>query len=156
MMSSHRIAAAGPGDLDDLVPLFDAYRVFYRQPSDPLRARDFLAARLRDGESVVLLARDNDSGEALGFVQLYPSFSSVRMQTLWILNDLFVAPAARRRGIGRALLAAARAHGEHSGAIRLTLSTAADNTRAQALYADTGWVRESDWFYLLPLDAAPA
>src|SRR5207302_1364805 len=69
----------------------------------------------------------------LGFVQLYPSFSSAAARRIWILNDLFVAPAARRRGIGRALLQAARDHGVATGAKRLVLSTAASNREARAV-----------------------
>ena len=86
-------------DLDALVPLFDGYRVFYAQPSDPALARRFLDERLRRDESVILIARDDgdESGAALGFTQLYPMFSSVRAARTWILNDLFVAPAARPR-----------------------------------------------------------
>lgn len=150
-MTAFSITRATIADLDDIAPLFDAYRVFYEQPSDPPLARNFIDTRLRREESVILIARATESGEALGFTQLYPSFSSVRAAPLWILNDLFVTPSARGRGVGRALLDAARQHGVDTGAIRLTLSTAADNTTAQALYASHGWQLESDWYYMLPL-----
>ncbi|MFV1979747.1 MAG: hypothetical protein ACC655_01210, partial [Rhodothermia bacterium] len=80
------IVEVGPDDLDVLVPLFDAYRVFYEQPSDPERARTFLTARMRMGESTIFLA--GLDGEPAGFVQLYPSFSSVSTARIWILNDL--------------------------------------------------------------------
>src|SRR5437764_9426589 len=108
-------------DLDILVPLFDQYRQFYRQPSDPDGAHRFLRERLERSQSVILLAFDNTT--AIGFTQLYPSFSSGAMAPIFILNDLFVAPAARRRGAGSALLQAAAQHGRHIGAIRLVLST---------------------------------
>ncbi len=86
---------AGLVHLDVLTGLFDAYRQFYGQEPDLLGARRFLEARLRGGDSVVLLAFDA-TGAGVGFVQLYPSFSSVAMKPIWILNDLFVAPEARR------------------------------------------------------------
>src|SRR5262252_8860136 len=87
-----------PGQVELVVPLFDAYRRFYGQPPDPDGARRFLAERLGRGESVIYAVVED--GRALGFTQLYPSFSSVSMKPIWILNDLFVTEEARRRGSG--------------------------------------------------------
>lgn len=144
------IRRAGPADLDTLAPLFDAYRVFYAQPSDLERARAFLHERLTRGESVALLA-ELDAAPA-GFTQLYPTFSSVSAARVWVLNDLFVAGSARRRGVAQALLAAAAEFAGHDGAIRLELETAPDNHGAQALYEATGWRRYDDTLrYHLPL-----
>src|SRR5579871_4383344 len=84
------------GDLELLVPLFDAYRQFYRQPSDPERARRFLSEHFEHRSSVIFLAFQ--SGVAIGFTQLYPSFSSLSMARTFILNDLFVSPERNRRG----------------------------------------------------------
>lgn len=125
-------------DLDTLMPLFDAYRAFYEQPIDSARSRAFLQARLSRDESVVFLARLED-GTAAGFTQLYRMFSSVRIARVWVLNDLFVAPDARRHGVARALLDAAAAFARDDGAIRLELETTPDNAPAQALYRDAGW-----------------
>jgi ribosomal protein S18 acetylase RimI-like enzyme len=135
------IRPATRADLTALAPLFDAYRVFYAQPSDLARARDFLSERFEHGDSALLLATDD--GLAAGFVQLYPMFSSVRTRRLWILNDLFVASDARRHGVARALLDAARAFAHERGALRLELETTRDNAHAQALYRSAGW-REYD------------
>jgi ribosomal protein S18 acetylase RimI-like enzyme len=128
-------------DLDALVPLFDGYRQFYGQPSDPGKARAFLAERFGHHESLILLARDEASGGA-GFTQLYPLFSSVRAVRTYLLNDLFVAPAARRHGVAKALVEAAAAHAKALGAASLSLSTALDNAPAQALYESLGWRRD--------------
>lgn len=145
------VARAAVGDLDVLVPLFDGYRTFYGKPSDPAKARAFLRERLANDESVVFLARDPD-GSALGFTQLYPCFSSVSARRLWILNDLFVSPVARRRGVAKALLQRAREHGVETGVVRLTLQTAHDNAQAQALYESLGWVRQEGMYeYALEL-----
>jgi len=135
------ITRATLDDLDALAPLFDGYRVFYGKPSDSAMARAFLHERLANNESVIFLARDAD-GTALGFTQLYPCFSSVSARRLWILNDLFVTQAARRRGVARALLHRARGYGLETGVVRLTLQTAHDNAQAQALYESFGWVRQ--------------
>ncbi|HZQ51564.1 MAG TPA: GNAT family N-acetyltransferase [Bryobacteraceae bacterium] len=128
-------------DLDTLVPLFDAYRQFYRQPSAPTEARRFLRDRLEQNESIVFLALVEAA--AVGFTQLYPSFSSAAMARIFILNDLFVAPEARRRGGGAALLQAATEHGRRAGAARLALSTELNNKAAQSLYEKAGWRRDT-------------
>ena len=122
------IVRAGQAHLDDLARLFDAYRQFYEQPPDLGGARAYLSARLANDDSVIFLALRE--GEGVGFTQLYPSFTSVRMGSVWILYDLFVAPEARRQGAGRALLERARRFGAESGAVSLELSTAIDNEPA--------------------------
>lgn len=138
-------------DLDALVPLFDGYRGFYAQASDPGLARDFLRARLGNGESAVFLATLDDGAPA-GFTQLYPMFSSVRAARTWVLNDLFVAPQARRHGVARALLDAAARFAREDGAIRLELETTPDNLQAQALYRAHGWQPYDDTLrFHLPL-----
>lgn len=140
--ASFEVRSAGPGDLPALAALFDGYRVFYGQPSDPVRAGAFLLQRLERGDSHLLLAEDRQ-GLALGFVQLYPSFTSVGTAPIEILNDLFVATAARGRGVARALIRRAADDARSRGAVRLVLSTAIDNMPAQSLYAAEGWVRDS-------------
>jgi GNAT superfamily N-acetyltransferase len=101
-MTSITIRQAVLADLDAVVTLFDAYRQFYGQPSDAEAARTFLQARFEHGQSVMLLAESQ--GQAVGFTQLYPSFSSVSMARVFVLNDLFVALTARRLGVGRSLV----------------------------------------------------
>jgi GNAT superfamily N-acetyltransferase len=131
--------------VDLVIPLFDAYRQFYGQMSDLEGARRFLAERLERGESVIFAVVEE--GRALGFTQLYPSFSSVSMEPIWILNDLFVAENARRRGVGARLLRAARDHASLTGAVRLALSTAVTNTKAQALYEQDCWRQDTEFFH---------
>lgn len=132
-------------DLDRLVPLFDAYRQFYKQTPDMEGARKFLAGRLEREESVVLLAFDGE--RAVGFTQLYPQFSSVGMDRNWLLNDLYVHESARKRGVATRLLEAARAWGREAGARWLMLETGVDNYAAQALYEKAGWARVEEVFY---------
>lgn len=134
-----------------VIPLFDAYRQFYEQAPNLAGARQFLTQRLQREESVIFVALVQ--GQPVGFTQLYPSFSSMSMMPIWILNDLFVAPQARRHGVGKRLLAAAREHARRSGAIRLALSTGVTNTTAQALYERDGWQRDQAFYhyeYALP------
>jgi len=144
------IMHATPADVGDVAPLFDAYRQFYRKPPDLEAARRFLFARLSKGESVLFIARYD--GQPVGFVQLYPVFSSVALTRQWILNDLYVVPAARKLGVGRALTERAREMAEATRANCLTLETASDNVPAQRLYEGLGWKREQEFYrYVLPL-----
>src|SRR5260370_42164225 len=87
---------------DRVVPLFDGYRQFYRQPSEPERARRFLLERFEHSQSVIFLSFKGTA--AIGFTQLYPTFSSGAMARIFILDDLFVAPEARGSGAGSALV----------------------------------------------------
>ena len=136
------IRQAGPGDADLVAPLFDAYRRFYEQPADLALARSFIAARLEAAESVVFLAERD--GRPVGFVQLYPLFSSTaaRPRRLWLLNDLYVAPDARGSGVARALMLRARRLAEETDAVGLELATAQTNVAAQRLYESLGWRRD--------------
>jgi GNAT superfamily N-acetyltransferase len=146
-----QIRRASGADLRTLAELFDGYRQFYGQPADLPLAEAFLRDRFAHDDSAVFLAIDPHSGDGLGFVQLYPCFSSVAARRIWILNDLFVTPAARRRGVGRALLDAARDHGLATGAKRLVLSTAATNDDARALYESYGY-KQDDVFLVYKLE----
>ena len=138
-------------DLEQLASLFDGYRQFYGKPSDLELARRFLSDRLSQQDSLVLIAEEPGQG-AVGFVQLYPSFSSVRAARIYILNDLFVAANARRRGTGALLLRAAADIARASGAVRLKLSTEIKNVSAQRLYTALGWKRDEDFYeYALSL-----
>lgn len=147
--STIEIRQATIDDLALIVPLFDGYRQFYKQASDLEGARRFLTKHFEQQSSVIFLAfSTNDKGiqHACGFTQLYPSFSSVSMKPLWILNDLFVAPNGRRLGVGRALLERAREFALETHAKGLTLNTAVDNFAAQALYEAAGWKRDEEFY----------
>ena len=150
-VSEFTIRQAGEKDIAAIAPLFDSYRQFYDKPPDPRGAEQFIRERLTKEESVIFLAERG--GEALGFVQLFPSFSSVSAFRLWVLNDLFVARSARGLGVGRALMEEARAHAIRTGAKRLTLETVVENRAARSLYESLGYVLadESARFYSLEL-----
>lgn len=140
---------AVPADLEALSRLFDAYRQWYGQPADAAAARDWLRSRLRFGESKVLVARQG--GTPVGFAQLYPAFSSVRLARAWILNDLFVLPATRRQGVARALLDAAANFAKEDGAAVISLETARGNDAARATYRAAGWAEDDTQWYSLAL-----
>jgi ribosomal protein S18 acetylase RimI-like enzyme len=133
------------GDLESVAGLFDSYRQFYAQAPDLPLARQYIGERFHRGESVLIVA-ESGKGGLVGFCQLYPTFCSVRAAPTFVLYDLFVAPAARGAGAGKALMLAAERHAKASGAARMELSTARSNSVAQALYESLGWKRDDDFF----------
>jgi len=146
-----KILRATAADLEAVAKLFDAYRGFYQQPSNLAQSRAFIAERMAGNESAIFLAQD-ENVEALGFVQLYPTFSSIDAHRTWLLSDLFTAPAARGRGVGRLLMNTARDFALQTGAKGLVLETATDNFTAQGLYESLGYVRDTGYYtYVLDL-----
>jgi GNAT superfamily N-acetyltransferase len=145
------VRRASLADVPRLALLFDQYRQFYGKPSELAVSEQFLADRLARDESVVLLA-EAAGGDVRGFVQLFPSFSSVRAARIYVLNDLFVVPAARRSGVGSALLREAARAALEAGAVKLKLSTSIANAPAQRLYEREGWTRDDEYYeYVLSL-----
>ena len=140
---AHTVRQATVRDLEQLVPLFDKYRQFYGRTSDLHAAREFLLARFHNDESTVFIAHEGE--RAIGFTQLYPSFSSISLARIFILNDLFVHEQARRKGVATALMSAAGKFATASCADRLSLSTAITNDAAQALYQSAGWKRDDQF-----------
>lgn len=146
-----QVVRANTPQLDAVAQLFDAYRGFYQQPSNLGQSRAFIAERMAGNESAIFLA-EGEEAEALGFVQLYPTFSSIDAHRTWLLSDLFTAPTARGHGVGRLLMNTARDFALQTGAKGLVLETAIDNITAQRLYESLGYVRDSGYYtYLLDL-----
>ena len=139
-----KIVRADISKLDELASLFDQYRQFYEQAPDPDACRTFIGERLRNDESVIFAAQ-LENGDMAGFTQLYRSFCSVEMGELIYLYDLYVIPGERRRGVGRALMEAAKIYASERGASRLQLETARTNLPGQALYEGLGWEKDEDF-----------
>jgi len=78
-------------DIEHLSELFDGYRIFYRKTTDLKDAKTFLKERITKQDSKLFVA-ETPTHKIVGFVQLYPLFSSTRMKKFWLLNDLFVHP----------------------------------------------------------------
>jgi ribosomal protein S18 acetylase RimI-like enzyme len=143
------IRKATINELDSLTELFNSYRVFYQQESDIPGAKSFIKERLLNEDSVVFIAYEEGNG--VGFVQLYPTFSSVSMKRSWILNDLYVNASARKKGFGEKLLQKAIEFAEKTGAKGLFLETGQENVTAQRLYEKIGFKKESNYFYYFSL-----
>jgi GNAT superfamily N-acetyltransferase len=143
---------AGLEHLGEISTLFNQYRIFYQSPSDLGAAQKFLQARFEREESILFVARSDD--RLVGFTQLYPSFSSVAMQRIWILNDLFVEADWRGRGVAKRLMGAAENFARATGAIRIVLATQVENVAAQKLYESCGYAKDDAFYhYVLYLQA---
>lgn len=132
-------------DLEELVVLFDDYRVFYKMTSDIESARTFISNRILQNESEIFVAEFEN--KLVGFVQLYPLFSSTRMKKLWLLNDLFVNPAYRNKGISIALIEEAKKLCINTNACGMMLETAKSNIVGNNLYPKTGFELDKDHNY---------
>jgi len=145
-----------PANIDhvaELAKLFDAYRVFYRKKSDLQGAIQFLYERLKNQESKVYVALDIQTTKIVGFAQLYPIFSSTRMARLWLLNDLYVDPEFRGKGISKQLLDRAKELAVLTRAAGLSLETEKSNEIGNNLYLKTDFILEEDhnfYFWLNP------
>jgi ribosomal protein S18 acetylase RimI-like enzyme len=168
------IQPASLRDVSEVVRLYNAYREFYGQAPDEARASTFIRDRIAlaseqpAGQFSVaqyFLAWTDSSGEresgerksggrrAVGFMHLMPSTNTLAMRPIWFLEDLYVEPSARRRGVATAFLKHAEEFAQTTGAERLTLATAHDNLAAQSVYKKLGYVREEHfWVFhrLLP------
>jgi len=143
-----KITKATLEDIETITVLFDLYRQFYEQTSDTDSAKKFLEERIRKNESVIFLAmEDNDNNSGIGFVQLYPAFSSVSMKRIWILNDLYVSEDHRKKGVAEALIMASKELAEETNAKGLVLETHNSNHSAQKLYDKIGFKKDNEHFY---------
>ncbi len=131
--------------LEEVANLFDRYRSFYQQPTDLQAARTFIGERFQQGDSKILVAIEGT--QVIGFTQLYPSFSSISMQPIWILNDLFVAENYRQQGIAKSLMRAAADLARETDAVRIVLSTQVANVAAQSLYESLGFEKDQDFYH---------
>ncbi len=133
-------------DLEQLAGLFDQYRMFYKQVSDLPAATGFVKERMKKKDAAIYIAAEDD--KVIGFVQLYPLFSSVQMKQLWLLNDLYVDSSHRREGVARQLIAAAKEHAKNTGSCGLMLETGRDNKEGNALYPTEGFQLTENNFYI--------
>lgn len=124
-------------DLEQLSALFDQYRIFYHKESDIPAAENFLKERIQNKDSEIFVAEKD--GILTGFVQLYPIFSSTRMQRYWLLNDLYVNADHRRKGYSKELIEAAKELCRSSNACGMLLETGKSNNVGNQLYPSCGF-----------------
>ncbi|KIE05690.1 hypothetical protein NF27_DN00060 [Candidatus Jidaibacter acanthamoeba] len=148
-----KIVSPSLSNLGHLTELFCQYRTFYKQPLDFEKTRKFVFDRLNMKDSIFFMAYEKGSKVAMGFTQLYPSFTSVGMQRIYILNDLYVAPEYRGKGVSKALLTRAHEFSIENGAQKVSLMTADNNIIAQKLYESLDYnfdTQFSHYNFILP------
>ncbi|MEI2284637.1 GNAT family N-acetyltransferase [Paenibacillus polysaccharolyticus] len=149
-----KIRQATLNDISEVSRLFNEYRIFYGQHSDLETATFFIKERMSKQESMIFVAECNEGREegsvadtVMGLVQIYPSYSSVSMGPIWILNDLFVDSTYRQQGIARKLMQAVMKQAKKQQILRIVLSTAISNRQAQALYESEGYTQDQSFMY---------
>lgn len=124
-------------DVQQLAGLFDQYRIFYHKNSDIPAAEKFLAERIKNNDSEIFVAKYE--GKLVGFVQLYPLFSSTRMKRYWLLNDLYVNENYRGKGYSKALIEEAKQMAKSTDACGILLETGKSNDIGNKLYPACGF-----------------
>lgn len=143
----YQVAHAELPHLSMLTNLFMDYLEFYGIVHPLEKVQDFLFQRITQADSTIFVAL-TESSLCVGFMQLYPSFSSLMLQRFWVLNDLFVAPAHRGQGVATLLLQKAKALCVHTGACGMMLDTQKTNSIAQKLYESCGFTKnEASYYY---------
>lgn len=143
--NSMNIKKVSLNELEHLVSLFDQYMVFYQQPSAPSRYRKYLNERILNNEASAFIAYSVNN-EPVGFVLNYHTFSSISLGKVVVLNDLFVLPSYRERGIANDLINRVISLAKQTSSTRIDLGTAKDNFSAQALYEKMGFVKDNEYF----------
>jgi ribosomal protein S18 acetylase RimI-like enzyme len=133
------IRRANSSDIPELTKLVEQYRAFYKQEANSA-TESFLTQRFTNNEIVTFVAVVEN--KLVGFTNCYPTFSTVSLSAIWLLNDLFVDPDHRGQHIADQLMVTAENAAKNEGATRIWLRTAHTNTPAQALYEGRGWVQD--------------
>jgi GNAT superfamily N-acetyltransferase len=131
-----KIVEATINNLEGLSSLFNLYRIFYGNESNIEIADKFLTERIEKKDSVIFIAINNN--KYVGFVQLYPTFSSVSCQHDFILNDLFVEESNRKKGIATLLIKKCKDHVINNDGKGLALGNMINN-HSRKLYETLGW-----------------
>ena len=130
-------------DIEQLSNLFDEYRIFYKKDSSLSETKLFLTDRITNKDSEIFIAENNEK-KLMGFVQLYPLFSSTRMKRLWLLNDLYVNEKYRGKGISKELINEAKDFATKTNSAGLTLETEKSNAIGNKLYPKVDFVLDND------------
>lgn len=136
------IRKASVEDLDQLTPLFDKYLIFYKKKSNFEKHKSFLKERIEKNEAVIFIAFDEKTEKAIGFALIYPTFSSILLSKILILNDLYVDSTIRKNGVGEKLILETVVLAKELNANLLRLRTAKNNVIAQGLYHKMGFLRD--------------
>jgi len=143
-MIKTKIYKATPADANIIGPVFDLYRIFYKQKSNIKEACRYIKARLEANESVIFFIKDKE--RCIGFTQLYPTFDSVNLRKKIVLYDLYICEDYRRKGNGKILMDAAKDYAQLNKFGSIELSTNKGNIQGQSLYEALGYIRDQEFY----------
>ena len=144
-MTTLTIRQAAIQDLPRIVPIFDAYRVYFMQEKDPVMAERFLFEKFEHLDSVIFIAEQQN--EVIGFAQLYPIFSSLTLQRVWLLNDFFIAEEFRNCGVGTQLFARVKEFSLLTKSKGIELSVEHTNIKAWEFWEKQGFKQDEEFRY---------
>lgn len=146
MDKSILIKRASLDNIKEILPLLIAYRQFYGHAcKNKDEMQIFVTERLKRNEAMIFLAYNKE--KAIGFTQLYTNFTTVGLGKIWILNDLYVEPKYRSKGIGKKLIDTVTRFAKEDGAIRVDLKTKHDNILAKTLYKKYGFKQDDTFIH---------
>lgn len=144
MTLNTKIYKATPADANIIGPVFDLYRIFYKQKSNIKEACRYIKARLEGNESIIFFIKDKE--RCIGFTQLYPTFDSVNLRKKIVLYDLYICEDYRRKGNGKILMDAAKDYAQLNKFGSIELSTNKGNIQGQSLYEALGYIRDQEFY----------
>ena len=137
MTATQLVRPIAPGDREAWEPLWAGYNAFYERSGPTALAReitDTLWSRLFDEREPVFALVAEDAGRVVGLAHYLFHRSTTRIEPACYLQDLFTAPHARGRGVGRALIMDVYERAHAAGARRVYWQTREDNSAGRVLY----------------------
>ena len=132
-------------DLPKIVPIFDSYREYFGQQKDPVMMEQFLFDKFEHFESFIFIAQLQ--GEVVGFAQLYPVFSSLTLQRVWLLKDFFIEEEFRGGGVGTLLFATVKEFTLLTKSKGIELSVEHTNKKAWNFWEKKGFKMDQEFRY---------
>lgn len=145
MSNKLNIRQATIHDLPKIVPIFHSYREYFKQQRDPIKVESFLFEKFEHLESVILIAEQQS--EVIGFAQLYPIFSSLTLQRVWLLNDFYIAEEFRNCGVGKQLFAKVKEFAMLTKSKGIELSVEHTNKKAWEFWERQGFNIDEEFRY---------
>jgi GNAT superfamily N-acetyltransferase len=144
-MNKLTIRQATIQDLSKLVPIFEDYREYFYQTKNPVMVEQFLFEKFEHLESVIFIAQHQE--KVVGFAQLYPVFSSLTLQRVWLLNDFFIAEEFRGSGVGTQLFAIVKEFTLLTKSKGIELSVEHTNKKAWKFWEKQGFKMDEEFRY---------